>query len=741
MVESHPADYTPEATAVYEAVISAAKDVFLNEAATLEEVKNVMTTISGPLNTYLMSVIEASEENPVDVTFLIKNPDFNANNANSWTGATGSAKETVYEFFNKAFNMYQKLAGLPAGYYQLKVQGLARVGIPDAGAAYKAGTEKVQSFLYGKSKAGEWNTPLMSLYAEQGTGSKDGYANSMAEANTAFKNGKYLNNVVDNIFLQESDTLTMGTKYEVNPVVKDSWTIFDNFQLIYKGNTLGTLVKELEALIQDAKAVTGVMQIAVTDALNAKITAAEAIVATEEPTKEELDGAIADLNNAIAAAESSIAAYVKLNNAIVVAGESSVAAEANVVAAIAIAQGVYDAKTVDEKGIQDALAALNGAVNATIVAKAVDGDVTALIKNPNIIQTATSVQTRPAGWENSTNSGTNGNFTKAAASATTPEVDTYLEAWNATASTINFDYNQILANVPNGIYVLSAATFTEDKSGNAVLYGNKVTAPMKTGVTGDNFFDVNNPAVNTTLTVVVTNDTLQIGIKTIGTLNGSWNGADYFKLTYLGDKATLQQELSDSIAIAGELKDGATKAMIVKAEMNKLVAAIDGGNAALVADDLSKMSDALTVLRTAITDARTSIGHCTELAALFVEANTLIATYGQTLDPTALQTVLDKNMNMYMNQTDQTDNAALVTAKAEMKAAIDAYKKIIIDDVKTVDADSVKVYVDGSSIIVEGADNYEIYTEGGLLVPANAELVPGIYIVKVAGQTIKIQVK
>ena len=55
--------------------------------------------------------------------------------------------------------------------------------------------------------------------------------------------------------------------------------------------------------------------------------------------------------------------------------------------------------------------------------------------------------------------------------------------------------------------------------------------------------------------------------------------------------------------------------------------------------------------------------------------------------------------------------------------------------------DPIEIYVDGSSIIVEGADNYEIYTEGGLLVPANAELVPGIYIVKVAGQTIKIQVK
>lgn len=530
LVAAHPESSTLDATAAYEAVIARAREVYLDENATLKEVQDALLSIPVAFRAYAFSENVASEENPIDISFLIQNPDFNSGDALGWTGAIGKPDKEVYEMYQKSYNMYQEITGLPKGYYQLRVQGFARPKGNDKGEAYKAGTEVINTCLYAKTGAGAYQQPVMSLYAEENTGSSNGYANTTTEANNAFQTGKYAANLIDGIFFEggANSALEIGIRYDGIPC-GGSWSVFDNFALFYKGYATDMAVKEIGQWVSEAEALSGAMQTTVSDVLTQVITATKDLLATQNPAQQDLDEARGNLMKAMSAAKSSVAAYEKLNRAIGDAGESTVASEEKVVTAMSVARSVYDAQTADEKGIDAALAALNRVVNTRIVMDAADGNLRELIQNPDIVQSQDKT-VAPEGWENSERM--NDSFTKEGISGT--PVDTYLEAWAANASSVAFDYNQILTNVPNGTYELSAATFTEDKSGNAVLYANEVTVPLRNDVNGNNFFDKNNPATNTSLSVTVTDGTLRIGIKSLGELNGKWSGADYFQLTYKG---------------------------------------------------------------------------------------------------------------------------------------------------------------------------------------------------------------
>ncbi len=548
-VANHPAAYSTEATTNFNNAMQSAKEVYLNGEATLEEVQAATVSLPKATNTYLMSVITANDENPANVSFIITNPGFDNNNGAGWTGAIGGAGDQTYEMYEKSnFNMYQVIPGLPAGFYELNIHGFARAAGNDGGSAYRAGTEEIKAYLYALAGDTESKNKIQSLYSETATGTSNGYANSMGEANTAFQAGKYANNSVI-IFLEEGDALTIGVKYDGAHAV-GSWTIFDNFKLTYKGNTLNTLIKEVEAVIAQAEAVEGVMQNTVSAALTGKISEAKTLVADESPTKEALDNMKTELEEAIANAQASIKVYAKLHTAIEVAKTTSVAANTSVVAAIATAQGVYDGKTVNEEGIDAAITALKAAINNAIVSSSATGDVTELITNPNIMHTA-GIGSRPTGWENCTHTNTNGNFTKSSGSVETP-VNTFLEVWGGDAAALTFDYHQIIVGIPNGEYILEAATFAESSNEKAVLYANEATTPMfyENGVNGNNMADFVAGAgeVNTSVTVMVTNNTLRIGIKNIDVLNGSWHGADSFRLTYV-IKTGLNNAQTDAVKI------------------------------------------------------------------------------------------------------------------------------------------------------------------------------------------------
>lgn len=156
------------------------------------------------------------------------------------------------------------------------------------------------------------------------------------------------------------------------------------------------------------------------------------------------------------------------------------------------------------------------------------GGSTGYITNPNIFA---SNKTTIEGW-NCKKSAYNG-YTKATG-------DTYFEVWSEKAAGMQFDYNQDIKDLPEGIYELSADVFnTTDNvagatiNGSVVLYAQADTVQYIANVTKDCTID--NCDRLTIKNIIVKNGTMRIGIKNVGEMSGRWAGADNFKLVRKAD--------------------------------------------------------------------------------------------------------------------------------------------------------------------------------------------------------------
>ncbi len=213
----------------------------------------------------------ASANNPKDATFLMEASNLNRHdlrNNSTWmgidfgSGEYGGVESTNWdsrdnfansaiEKFNKTFDTYQTISGLPAGVYELTVQGYYRSG-NTATAADKAnaGTDVLRPFLYAKQNdkiIGQ--APLYSIFdADVKTSGVDGFSisangeylpNSLADAGRVFRDGYYTTdgeyNKVRFVVLWDYATVQIGVKKNV--LYDSDWTAFDNFRLTYLGPT------------------------------------------------------------------------------------------------------------------------------------------------------------------------------------------------------------------------------------------------------------------------------------------------------------------------------------------------------------------------------------------------------------------------------------------------------------------------------------------------------------------------
>lgn len=169
---------------------------------------------------------DASENNPLDMSYLITNPDFDARgNQNGlgavkgWNGSPGADGKhyvSCAEKYNTDFDVYQEKTGLPNGKYRLSCQGFYRG---------KNNPADKNAILY----ANDEETPLMNILEEEGN-----YAvkpNSMSQAQDCFSAGLYKDNSL--IVTVVDGTLRFGVKKTVK--VTGDWAIFDTFRLEYLG--------------------------------------------------------------------------------------------------------------------------------------------------------------------------------------------------------------------------------------------------------------------------------------------------------------------------------------------------------------------------------------------------------------------------------------------------------------------------------------------------------------------------
>lgn len=204
---------------------------------------------------------DASAENPADMSAMIVNPTFDTvGDFTGWQGTAfgaGGDTSTCAEMYNKTYDTYQDIYGLPAGFYTLSVQGFYRRG--EIAVENSIDAENPDSALYATlyvaTPADTVETAMQSIstgaVAEAIGGGTTVQANaglvpnSMVSAVDWMESGYYTGNQVT-IEVKEGEALRIGVKKTV--AMTNDWSIFDNFQLFYTGNEVPVVgIEEIRA--------------------------------------------------------------------------------------------------------------------------------------------------------------------------------------------------------------------------------------------------------------------------------------------------------------------------------------------------------------------------------------------------------------------------------------------------------------------------------------------------------------
>lgn len=251
---------------------------------------------------------DATTKKPVDFTPYIANPRFNANNLTSgWTGdtfgAVGGAENA--EHYNRNYNTWQTVTGIPNGVYAVGVKAFYRAGMPaesfkhyrmkDAQSRYArlyaiAGQDTTVQAIVSpfSAKNGRKRNVGDEVYISGG-GQTNYIPNNMVAAEYYMHTmNKYANTVFVAV---DNNTLTMGVRKD--QTIGGDWTLFDDFSLTYYGNQTDAYQYCLDQLQKNAESYSGITATAAyvqayTNSLTAKAT-----------NKQELTAAIKAINGAL----------------------------------------------------------------------------------------------------------------------------------------------------------------------------------------------------------------------------------------------------------------------------------------------------------------------------------------------------------------------------------------------------------------------------------------------------------
>ena len=265
---------------------SSLNSVYLDESSTIAQLEAAIQS-AHPI--YIQSLVNnAQDKENIDLTMALVNPDFE-NGETGWTVTAaagggynghqgnvrpgGSASNQCYEAWNNpAFDIYQKLTDMPVGVYEIEVQGFYRYG-RDATAwnAYQAQNvdyvkpEGVPVYVYLNNNATNFvnifgdNKQItnQSFYSNGSTDynsfTKSGtpyyFPNGMASAAIAFSDGMFKQSAFG-LIANVGDEFRIGVKGNSSQL-GDSWVIWDNFKLYYRGFKAEVVQPILETAMTD----------------------------------------------------------------------------------------------------------------------------------------------------------------------------------------------------------------------------------------------------------------------------------------------------------------------------------------------------------------------------------------------------------------------------------------------------------------------------------------------------------
>ena len=484
-----------------------AQEMLEERTATNEELEEQIKLIE--------EMIKKAYNNPfvdTDVTNLMVNPNF-TNYAEGWTvekasggnvAPGGLSDNPCFEAWNNAnFDIYQVVENVPVGVYQISVQGFYRYG-RTAYSAYLNGEqyttkETCPVFVYMNSNT----TPFTNVYGDPkqiydaefySSGSTDYtsetnaegqtvyFPNGMASASIAFSEGMYTQSAYG-LVAKAGDSMRIGVKGSSNQL-GDSWSIWDNFKIVYKGYQADVVKPVLEQAIADGEA-------ALSQPIGKDV--AEALEAALAEAREVVNGSegkvmfnaltkLFEMQEAVNKSKALFAELAQANEDLAAAIGTSIAAqstkdEANTLNA-SITEGIEN-RLFNDTDVPSLINEIKKMINRLGIPKDMNNasdsnpiECTTVIVNPNYIDG------NDHGW-------TGG----AAVNATANDAEKF---------NTNYDYYQLLQGLPAGTYKVTVQAFyraggyVEDYTSwkenpainnNAFLYataeGDTVSAPLQ----------------------------------------------------------------------------------------------------------------------------------------------------------------------------------------------------------------------------------------------------------------------
>ena len=285
------------------------------EASSVETITSALPTLKAAIKTYINNAEPKNEGEYFDVTCLMANPDFSTGDASGWT--YGSAPNVYWsncEYYEKEFDIYQTVTGLPTGSYSLNVQAFQRPGT--ASTVYNDyidGTDNASSVLYINSitskvkniaadaqttqKLGNGNYDWPNDSRVGTEGSYKFLPNSQQGAKLYFDAGLYDATCAAVVTDADEGNLKLGFKSTRDHVSLD-WTIFDNFRLRYYGSSLLVYYQQYWPQLKE-EVETDLANAAYTNVLvSSEDEAVDAALAATPSTESEYETAISNLATA-----------------------------------------------------------------------------------------------------------------------------------------------------------------------------------------------------------------------------------------------------------------------------------------------------------------------------------------------------------------------------------------------------------------------------------------------------------
>lgn len=211
-------------------------DSIITNSTNVTELSSLTEDIRQATYQFLCNVTPTDAKHPFDLTFMMTNPGFDANDG--WS-VEPTINNSCAEFFQKTFDINQTLRKMPAGNYSVNVQGFCRPGAPDT--AYNdfiAGTNNSSVVIYAGTKfqklahiASEAQDKRIAAGDIQV--SSKFIPNDMASSSAYFAKGYYSNSIITSV-AQNGNDLKIGLRTTNMP--SKYWCCFDNFTVSFYGN-------------------------------------------------------------------------------------------------------------------------------------------------------------------------------------------------------------------------------------------------------------------------------------------------------------------------------------------------------------------------------------------------------------------------------------------------------------------------------------------------------------------------